>query len=134
MAWKGATEACLPFEIHFETMRQHGETYTRDTYKRTRDLVEQKTGLPFDYYVASCRNQFPQSICEFVALGNVAIHCFGEKYHLVDNSLKPNPDKGDFPVGQFWSHRSPELPQDIWWEGEQKTIVPLEKLNEYGLT
>ena len=133
LTWKLATEKCLPFDIHFETMRQHGETYDRQTYRTARELVEQKTQRPFDDYVKSCKNEFPQTISEFVTLGNVAIHCFSDKYHLVDNALKPNPDKGDFPIFQAWSHASPDQPVDLWYRGEQIRIIPLDFYKELGL-
>jgi len=128
--WGEVTQRCLPFPIHFETMRQHGETYTRETYAETRKLMEVKTGMPVDEYIKAQKNDFPNGFCEFVTLGNVAIHCFWPKYHLVDNALKPNPDKGDFPVGQFWSHSPPDLPQDIWWEGKMQRIVPIEMIKK----
>jgi hypothetical protein len=126
--WQKVTQNCLPFDIHFETMRQHGETYSRATYAEARKLMQQKTGQSVDDYIRSGRNAFPQEFCEFVTLGNVAIHCFPDKYHLVDNALKENPDKGDFPIGQFWSHGAIDLPQDIWWEGVQRKIVPITKI------
>lgn len=131
--WKTATENCLPFPCPFETMRQGCETYHRATYKRTRELIEQKTGLPVNEYIKSCKNDFPQTFCEFVTLGNVAIREFPNDYILVDRELNPNPDKGVFPVGQFWSHGQPDKAQDIWWDGKQVTIVPLEKCKELGL-
>ncbi len=126
--WQKVTQNCLPFAIHYETMRQHGETYSRATYAEARKLMQQKTGQSVDDYIRSGRNAFPQEFCEFVTLGNVAIHCFPDKYHLVDNALKENPDKGDFPIGQFWSHSALDLPQDIWWEGVQRKIIPISKI------
>jgi hypothetical protein len=128
MAWKTATEKCLPFEIEFETMRQHPEIYRRDLYKKTRKLVEEKTGQPFDEYVKFCKNEFPQTFAEFPTLGSVAMHCFPNDYHLIDCAT--NPDAYKFPVVQFLSHRKPHLPLEIWWKGEFKTIIPLEKIKE----
>lgn len=128
--WGEVTQRCLPFPVHFETMRQHGETYTRETYAETRRLMEVKTGVPVEEYIRSGQNAFPQQWCEFVTLGNVAIHCFWPKYHLVDNALKENPDKGDFPIGQFWSHGAIDQPQDIWWEGKMERIVPIDMIRK----
>lgn len=130
LEWQKAAQNCLPFPIHYETMRQHGETYSRETYAEARRLIEQKTGKPVDEYIRSGRNEYPQEFCEFVTLGNVAIHCFHDRYHLVDNARKPNPDKGDFPIGQFWSHGPIDKPQDIWWEGRQQSIVPIDMIRK----
>lgn len=128
--WGEVTQRCLPFHVHFETMRQHGETYTRETYAEARRLIEVKTGMTAEKYIYAQENSFPQSFCEFVTLGNVAIHCFHDKYHLIDNSHKENPDKGIFPIGQFWSHSGLDQPQDIWWEGKMERIVPMDMIKK----
>lgn len=102
--WKDATEICLPFGIQWETMRCHPEVYHRDLYAKTRALVEQKTGRKFDDYLQEQRNEFPQSFCEFNTLGNVAIQCFADQYHLVNLEHEPWPKQR---LRQAWSHREP---------------------------
>lgn len=133
MEWQRVTERCLPFPIEFETMRQHGATYHRGLYARTRELMTDKTGMAVDEYIKSQGNAFPQGFCEFVTLGNVAIFEFPDRYHLADCSKKPNPDKGDFPIAQFWSHAPIDQPQPIWWDGDQKTVTPLDEIRRLGL-
>jgi hypothetical protein len=129
--WKVAAERALPFPCPFETMRGHPETYIRRTYLLTRQLVEEKTGLAFDDYLQSFDDH--TNVCEFVTLGNVAMKIQPEMYCLVDNALKPNPDKSNFPVGQFWSFSPPDQPQDTWWDGTIQRFVPLDKLKQLGL-
>lgn len=131
MQWWEATQKCLPFPVQFETMRGHGETYHRDTYAQARKLVEQKTGMPISDYIRSGQNAYPQSYCEFVTLGSVAMQCFPERYHLVDCARKPNPDKSDFPVFQAWSHGAIDKPQKIWVFGVEREVVPLHEFKRY---
>jgi len=133
LKWKEAVEKCLPFECPNETMRGLPHVYHRELYGNIRDVVSRCTMKPFDDYVHSCENSFPQTFCEFNTLGNVAMKHFPDKYHLVDNGNKPNPNKSDFPVQQFWSHGAIDKPQDVWVRGEQKSVVPLEMIKELGL-
>lgn len=112
--WKVATEACLPFGIERECMRCHPEVYQRDVYAMTRRLVEQKTGKPFDEYVGSGPNSYPQQFCEHNALGNVALHCFPERYSAYNLEHEPWRKQK---LRQAWSHRAP-TPDDLklWQE------------------
>lgn len=133
MRWKEAAEACLPFEVPYETMRAHTMTHIRDTYSKTRALVEQKTGVRFDDYVKSCRNEYPQTFAEFPTLGAVAIKHFANRYFLYDCGKQKNPDKQDVPVIQFWSHGKTNEQQNIWVFGTQTIVVPDQVAHSYGL-
>lgn len=133
LKWKEAAEACLPFAVKSECMRGHNETYGRRIYGIARFLIEQATGLSSDDYIKTCQNSFPQTFAEFPTLGAVAKELFPDQYHLVDNALKPNPDKSDFPVLQSWSHGAMDKPQTIWVEGVVKEIVPIEEFRKLGL-
>jgi len=130
--WQRCTEACLPFPVHYETMRCHPGVFHRDLYAEARHQMEFKTGKPVPEYIRSCRNEYPQTFCEFVTLGNVAMHLFPFLYHMVEqiNDLPAPPNY----LQQFWSHGPIDQPQDIWVNGKQKLVVPLEMIREYGLT
>jgi len=122
--WKAAAERCLPFTVNNEGMRGHPEVYHRTLYAKTRELVEQKTKLPFNDFVKSTRNEFPQEFCEFVTLSAVAQELFKDNYFFVDLSKEPNPDKSPYPVCQFWSHGEITKPQTIWIDGKTKEVTP----------
>lgn len=128
--WKIAAELCLPFAIENEYMRGFCHVYEKETYKRTRKLVEEKTGQNFNEYVRSGRNTFPASFCEFVTLGAVAHHDFSEKYTLHDCSTDAIPGSNPWPVIQCWSHSPPDKEQTIWIDGVKQTIIPKQLMEE----
>lgn len=133
LRWKDALDLCLPFECKYECMRGHPEVYHFGLYAKTRQMMEQRTGLPVDFYMKSCRNEFPQTVVDFPTLGAVAMQCFPEKYALFDCAKQPNPDFQPYPVIQFWSHNPPTVATDIWYLGRQQKIVPLEMCRKLGL-
>ena len=122
--WKIAAENALPFNVADEFMRGHPEVYAPDTYKKTRQLIEEKHKVSFNEYVRSCKNAYPQTFAEHPTLGAVAATCFSDSYSLSDCSRQSNPDKSSYPVVQFWSHSPPDKEQDIWIEGVKRTIIP----------
>lgn len=116
--WQECTRNNLPFEPLYETMRQHPEVYCRRLYERARLLIVQKVGEPLDSYLKKQRNEFPQTFCEHVTLGNVAIHEFPDDYHFHDLATQPWPKSK---LRQAWSHREP-------------TTEDLEVFQKLGLT
>lgn len=133
MKWKEAAESCLPFPVPWECMRGHPEVYHIGLYQRARELMEMKLGEPPEKWVKRQRNTFPQSFAEYPTLGAVAMQTFRDMYYLLDQAREPNPDKAETPVIQFWGHGDPDKPQDIWVWGQQKRVIPLSVINEYGL-
>jgi len=131
LRWQECTAQCLPFPVHYETMRCHPEVYHRGLYAVARAYMKKKTGQSVPDYIRSCRNEFPQGFCEFVTLGNVAMQFFRERYHPVEQfSDRVTPNNH---LQQFWSHGALDQPQDIWVLGEQKNIVPIKMLAQLGL-
>jgi hypothetical protein len=130
LEWQRVTERCLPFRIKFETMRGHGMCLPRCVYSKTREQIERKVNASVDAYLHTVKNDYPNGFCEFVTLGNVAMEFFRDKFYLVNNSDKPNPERSDFPVGQFWSHAPLDQSQHIWWLGEQHHIVPIDMIKK----
>ena len=128
--WKVATENALPFNIADEFMRGLPHIYGRTTYAKTRELVEQKTKRPFNDYIKSCKNEYPQTFCEYVTLGSVARQYFADDYTLCDLSRDANPDRSPYPVQQFWSHRAPDEPQEVCVDGIMRNVIPAEFVKE----
>jgi hypothetical protein len=128
--WKIAAENSLPFSVANEYMRGHPEVYHRGLYAKTRELVEQKTKQPFNDYIKSGRNEYPQQFCEYETLGAVAHQYFVDSYTLCDLSKEPHPDKNPYPVQQFWGHGELDKPQDIWVEGIKRNAIPIQMIEE----
>lgn len=125
--WHLVTQSCLPFPVKYETMRRHPAVHRRNLYAEARRQIEIKTKQPVDEYIASCRNEYPQTFCEFITLGNVAIECFRPQYHLVDTAKFKNgfpPQK----LSQCWSHSPPEIPQEPHYKGKPFRCTPDELL------
>lgn len=116
--WKEVVKRSSGMTVYNDTMLRHPQVYARDVYPRTRLIVEQHTGTPFDQYVLSCESGFPQGFCEHVLLGNVATDIFSNRVSLqfydhhqdaaaaglvagtFQYTYKPHCD----PVVEFWSH------------------------------
>ncbi len=128
--WKVACDNALPFTCADEGMRGHPEVYHLALYKRTRELIEEKTGMGFDSYIKSTRNEYPQTFAEFPTLSAVALEKFRSEYVPIDLSKTASPDRSPWPVIQFWSHRLPNEEQEIWIDGVQRLVVPIEKIEE----
>ncbi len=120
--WQECTQKILPFPVRHETMRAHPEVYHRSTYELARDLVQHKVNMRIDEYILSCENTFPQTFCEHVTLGNVAIEKQSHLYHPVRQlDDTPTPHNRIF---QAWSHGPITQPQDLWYKGKQSSYVP----------
>lgn len=128
LKWREVTLRCLPLKKLKETMRCMPLVYHRETYGLARALIEQKTGREAGEYIRSCEGKFPQGFCEFVTLGNVAMKKQPEKYHLVEQQGdRANPPNH---VIQFWSHGAPDLFQDVWIDGKQQRVIPINLIRE----
>jgi hypothetical protein len=124
--WKIACDNALPFQCNDEGMRGHPEVYHRGLYAETRKLVEQKTGQPFNDYVKSTKNDYPQTYAEFPTLSAVALEKFRHLYAEQDCSKQEKPERSPWPVIQFWSHGPIDQEQTIWIDGEKQKVIPLE--------
>lgn len=82
--WKIGVDHALGIDAKHETMCRHPAIHHRDTYKKTRERVEEVHSTPFVDYMLKQKNSFPQSVGEFNTLGAVALKWFPEKYHLWD--------------------------------------------------
>ena len=102
--WKFATDFALGWDCKTEAMAWMPITHHRETYEQTRKLISARHRTTFEQYVLSCRNEFPQSFCEFNALGAVAEKFFPHHYQWHDISVHgyPVPPWGN--VVQCHSH------------------------------
>lgn len=128
--WKFATDFALGWNVRRETMAWMPLAYTRETYEQTRALLEARHRKPFQEYIKGCRNEFPQSFCEFNTLGAVAHKFFESSYCWWNLKTHGYPFQGK--VIQCWSHGGFDRP---FCEG--KTIrsarTPRELFAELGL-
>lgn len=100
--WKWAAECALGFEVPRETMAWMPITHYREVYSKTRQVIEERFKIPFEEYVKSCRNEWPQSFAEFNTLGGVAYKFFKERYSWRNIHEHGYPFAGL--VTQCWSH------------------------------
>ena len=112
VVWQGMAENALGWKPTHETMR-HPTIYHRGLFAPFRAAVEQHTHKPFDKYVMSCREQFPQTFAELTSLGAYAAKFFPDKYYFADvqtEAIKAMADSGApitaHKLAQYWSHDS----------------------------
>src|SRR3990167_1930136 len=99
--WKQCTEKALGMPCTYETMRRHPAVHWKETYCKTREMVESAHKKPFLQYMLEQKDSFPQTVSEFNMLGSVAAHFYKDRYHIIDLEHQARPkDK----LIQFWSH------------------------------
>lgn len=121
LRWQEVVQKCVTFPVTQETMRRHPAVHPRKVYQYARAEIQNKTGKPWDSYIMEQRNEFPQTFCEFVTLGNVAMRYFPSDYHLVDTETQPWPHQK---IVQFWGHQTPAIPQSPVVNGKPFECTP----------
>ena len=109
--WKFASDTALGFSVERETMAWMPIAHVREVYAKTREIVAARFGISFEDYVKSCRNEWPQSFCEFNTLGGVAHKFFEDRYHWQDVHVQGHAFAGK--VVQCWSHGGFDLPHNF---------------------
>lgn len=100
--WKFAVDYALGWGAERECMPWMPMVHHRDVYAKTRSIIAERfPDQGFDGYVHECRNEYPQSFCEFNTLGAVAHKFFEDKYEWYDLAGRPYPFYGK--VIQSWS-------------------------------
>jgi len=132
-AWRAAAEDALGFPCLYETMRCLPLLYCVATYRATRRRIEERHRKSFEEFMKGQRNAFPQSFCEYVTLGNVALKDHAELYQCGDQSQSRNPDFVNNHLFQAWSHAPPEESKELWWKGMPMVIRPLDIYAGLGL-
>lgn len=100
--WKFCSDFALGFPVERETMGGFPIVHIREVYQKTREIIESRFGKSFEEYVRGCRNDWPQTFCEFNTLGGVAHKFFQDRYQWQDVSVQGYPFAGK--VEQCWSH------------------------------
>ncbi len=108
--WKFAADFACGWPVIRETMQWMPIAHHRSVYPRLRKIIQDRHGLPFEDYVKSCRNEFPQSFAEFNTLGAVAHMHFEHLYHWHDVHAHGYPFWGK--VVQSHSHSGFDKPHD----------------------
>lgn len=126
--WKKAVEACLGGVSLNEFMRRHPAVHYRETYQMTRESIEKHTGWECSEYIRSMRNEFPQSVCEFNTLGEVAWRRLHDGYHWVNQETEGRPhDK----LIEFWSHGPIDKEQELTWtDAPMRKFIPIEVIQK----
>ena len=102
--WQEATLNAIGRPVEIETMRRHPAVHYRELYPLARDAIEKHTGKNMVEFMREQRNEFPQSFCEYVTLGNVAWRTMRDKYHWRDQQSQGFPPSK---LNQSWSHADP---------------------------
>lgn len=96
--YKELTERALGVPCEFETMRRHPCIYPREVIEGCRKRVESIHGMMLrDYILDHCGGKFS----EFNVMGNYAMHFEPQKFHFVDTTKNPLPEKY---LEQRWSY------------------------------
>jgi hypothetical protein len=99
--WKQVTEDVLKMNVDYDYMVRHPAVHVREVYEKLRQHVVRVQKMPFREFVVSGRNEYPQTFCEFVSLGQIARMEFPERYHFEDISDRPEPKNK---MTQGWTH------------------------------
>lgn len=121
--WKAVVDQNLKVDWPYESMRRLPLLHHRGVYKALRDQIEGLHGKPFDDYVFSCKPDFPEGFCEFNCLGTIAMMRKEFPYHMVDTGKYGHPKNK---LLQFWSRVTPDVEIDMWYEGQQQRVVPIQ--------
>lgn len=106
--WKFAADFALGFPVDRATMVGWPMAHLRETYAKTREIISARHGN-FEDYIFSCRNEFPQTFCEFETLGAVAHRFFQDRYSWRDIETQGYPPVR---VISSWSHGGMDRPHD----------------------
>lgn len=84
LIWQRCVEAATGIRPVWEAMTRHPAVYPREIFAHTRTAVENHVRMPFDEYVFSRENAFPQGFCELNTLAAVAIRDMPDRFNFVD--------------------------------------------------
>jgi hypothetical protein len=102
--WQDVTKNAIGGPVPIETMRRHPAVHYRELYALARNMMENNTGQPVSSYIERQRDEFPQTFCEYVTLGNVAWRCIPDKYAWRNQQTEGFPPAK---IHQNWSHCEP---------------------------
>lgn len=113
--WKYAADWMLGFPTERCCMTWMPMIHRREVYAKLRQIVNARfPNQGFEGYVRDARNEFPQTVCEFEALGSVANKFFTDFYQWHNIKVLGYPFAGL--VVQCWSHGGFDRPHDFGFE------------------
>ncbi|NOS67371.1 MAG: hypothetical protein HOO67_03330 [Candidatus Peribacteraceae bacterium] len=108
--WKPTVDIAIGGDVQLSTMITPPYVHYREVYEVTRASVTDRHPEGFRDYVRSCKNDFPQTFCEFETLGATAQNLFHNDYRWHDVDKDGNPFR-DY-VAEGWSHGGLDLVTD----------------------
>lgn len=127
--WKAIVDSSMKMDCKYETMQRHPAVHWRGIYGDLRKHVERCHNQSFDDYLLSLKNDYPPGFSEFNSLGQIVLSTqWKSQYKLHDLDKLPHPKSK---LVQFWSRSPVDMPQQVWHEGLQKTLVPSEFFSDH---
>ena len=110
--WQGPTQEQLGFVCPDYTMTRHPTVFPIEFYKPYREHIAQRHSLPFETYMLSGRNEHPQSLMDFTAMGAWARKFMRDRFHWIDTATGKYPEDR---LKAYWSHGGvlPEIRKEI---------------------
>lgn len=84
LIWADCVEKATGVRPEYDYMVRHPQVYPIGLYAQLRSTVEHHTETPFEDYVLSCENGWPQGFAEFPALGTIGMKDMPELFSVVD--------------------------------------------------
>ncbi len=103
--WQDATVNAIGEPVPIETMRWPRLLYWKELYPAARAVIEAHTGKGMVEFMREQRNEYPQTFCEYVTLGNVAWRFHKERYSWRDQQTQGFIEP--WKIYQSWSHEPP---------------------------
>lgn len=111
--WKAVAEGSVGFPVHRATMCGWPMAHIREVYKKTREVISAHHRCSFEDYVFKQRNEFPQSFCEYEALGAIAHKFYQDRYSWRDTGRQGHPP---VQIVTAWSHGGMDMPHTFAME------------------
>lgn len=110
--WKPTVDEAIGGDVQLSVMITPPYVHYRGVYPEAREAIRHRhPELTVEEYVKSCRNEFPQTFCEFETLGAIAQSpAFHNLYHWHDVEKEGNPFREL--VAEGWSHGGLDLVTD----------------------
>jgi hypothetical protein len=127
VCWQKGVSEVMGWQSRNEYMRRHPAVHHRDLLVALRKHIEDVHKTRFLSFVLSRKPDYPTGFCEFNSMGDFAHYLRANDYHWINLEEEARPkDK----LIQFWSHRAPELAQDVWLDGTlMKGVIPIEVIH-----
>lgn len=99
--WKKPTDEQVGFDTPFYTMCRHPTVMPIAFYRRYRDHLENVQHKPFEVYMVSGRNEFPQDRMDWTAMGAWAYRHMRQEFYWLNIEMNPPPKDRQ---RTYWSH------------------------------